>query len=370
MLSPPDLDEIEVSFFGPGYGECALIHVMNNEWIIVDSCIDPMTKNPAALQYLQQIGVNPEDAVKLVVASHWHDDHIRGLSQIYEACRSAEFVMSDALTAKEFLVLSECIGANSMIEGGAGIEEFHKIFQIINESSKKTTSRQYKPPITASENQCIWASSYETSRVTSLSPSSHSKIQSFREIATLLPKVNEPKKWLVPSLPNANHVAVVLWVEVADVTILLGADLEEVGHPCKGWSAIVNSNKRPKGKAHIFKIPHHGSETGDLPNVWGEMLVEDPIAVCSPYSRGKSLPTKSDITRISSRTENAYITSTVKMKVNSVSRDSAVKKTIDEAGIKFLPRIYQPGMVRYRTRQKPEVQLFKGATHLNGFPAS
>ena len=36
----PTAQEIEVSTFGPGFGESIVVHAGNNEWVIVDLCID------------------------------------------------------------------------------------------------------------------------------------------------------------------------------------------------------------------------------------------------------------------------------------------------------------------------------------------
>lgn len=68
-----------------------------------DSCIDSETRQPAALAYFQTLGVNPAEAVRLILATHWHDDHIRGLSQVVAECRKARFCCSAALTHTEFL---------------------------------------------------------------------------------------------------------------------------------------------------------------------------------------------------------------------------------------------------------------------------
>lgn len=98
---PPQPHEIEISLFGPGYGECIVAHLGAGEWMIVDSCIDKSAR-PAALEYLRTIGVNASQHVKWVLATHWHDDHIRGLSDIVSECESAEFACSMALRNKEF----------------------------------------------------------------------------------------------------------------------------------------------------------------------------------------------------------------------------------------------------------------------------
>jgi glyoxylase-like metal-dependent hydrolase (beta-lactamase superfamily II) len=36
------------------------------------------------------------------VATHWHDDHIRGISAVFSECESAQLVISGALDAQDF----------------------------------------------------------------------------------------------------------------------------------------------------------------------------------------------------------------------------------------------------------------------------
>ncbi len=373
MYSPPRSDEIEVSVWGPGYGESVLIHALNNEWIIIDSCIDPITRQPPVLDYLEKINVDPAEAVKLVVATHWHDDHIRGLSKSFDMCKSADFLMSEALMTKEFLVLARTIGKNSQIEGSSGLEEMSNIFSILLEDRDKSSKRKTKVPIRASENKCVWVSPTDSKiRLTSLSPSDYTILQCERGLCDLIPQIRKPKRWMVPKLPNENHVAVVLWLEFADMTLLLGSDLEDDGNLNKGWTAIVNSTRKPKGKAGIYKFSHHGSATGDLGRVWQEMLTEEPYAVCSPFNRGKTLPSPDDVRRICEYTPHAFVTSTKKMNKSHVKKNSAIKKSIAESGIKFHDREYLPGMVRLRkktgvTSSECSCEKFYGADHLSHF---
>ena len=68
-MTAPAFDQIEVSVIGPGYGECSLIHIGDGKWIIIDSCIDNTSEKPAALAYLEGIGVNPAEAVLLIFAT-------------------------------------------------------------------------------------------------------------------------------------------------------------------------------------------------------------------------------------------------------------------------------------------------------------
>jgi hypothetical protein len=62
-LNAPAPHEIEISLFGPGFGESIVVHAGNDHWIIVDSCIDADSGRPAALAYLDSIKVDVSSAV-------------------------------------------------------------------------------------------------------------------------------------------------------------------------------------------------------------------------------------------------------------------------------------------------------------------
>ena len=100
MTEKPQERELEISIFGPGYGESIVIHLGYNNWMIVDSCIDTQTRKPIPVEYLESINVDPETAVKRIVASHWHGDHIRGMSDIVKICKNATFCLSDVFKKK------------------------------------------------------------------------------------------------------------------------------------------------------------------------------------------------------------------------------------------------------------------------------
>jgi len=111
MHRAPNADEVEINIFGPGYGECCLVHIGGGQWIVIDSCVDESGR-PVALAYLERVGVDPAESVKLIIASHWHDDHIRGLSSVLRSCVAAKFCASSALSKKEFLAVLKAYGQN------------------------------------------------------------------------------------------------------------------------------------------------------------------------------------------------------------------------------------------------------------------
>ena len=128
--SPPDIDQVELVLFGPGYGESVLVHLGSNEWIIVDSCMASGSSVPAPIWYLQNIGVDPASAVKLIVATHWHDDHIKGMAQVVQACPSARFCTSPVLGDVEFLAMAIGYDERNMMKFRSGAEEILKVIKV------------------------------------------------------------------------------------------------------------------------------------------------------------------------------------------------------------------------------------------------
>ncbi len=362
MYSRPQNDEIEVSLFGPGYGESVVLHIGSNQWIIVDSCLDPTSQSPVPLNYLNKIDIKPKDAVKQIVATHWHDDHIRGIAEIFRICERAEFVCSAALQTKEFLALCTAYGIRPQMNS-TGIDEFSEILQILD---KRSSNSNYVVPKFASSDKVIFKNDFCT--ITSLSPSDVSLYCAVTELADLIPKKETRKLRLFSQTPN--HLAVVLWVKIKNHNILLGSDLEETGKSGTGWSVIVSSTTRPRGKASLFKIPHHGSQTGDSPSVWTELLENNPVAILTPFSR-HSLPTKKDISRILSNTSRGYSTSPHS---HTVPRKKAkvVEKQIKEVVRNYKQVDYSKGHVRLRAHMNKSlsdwsIDLFDGAVALENF---
>lgn len=366
----PACDEVEVSVFGPGYGECILIHAGDRNLFILDSCIDPASQQPAVLEYLNKINMSPTD-VKLVIATHWHDDHIRGLSKVFKACQNADFTCSDALLATEFKQLVKVYGRQTITKTKTtGVDEFYEIFNELA-SRKKQLGTRYLPPIFATANRCIKRIYIDSMKcdcaIHSLSPSDAAILASKLDIQKLFPDAEQPKRRLLSS--TSNKAAVVLWISIGKLNILLGSDLEESGDSQTGWAVITGSSARPQGRASIFKIPHHGSKNAHHSGIWSDLLIDKPIAVLTPYSRGSyRLPTNDDISRISSLTEQAYATSSFSALSKSMKkRDSTVDKIIRELGYKIRQINNSIGHVRLRTKQgNPwSIELFGDALPLN-----
>lgn len=328
----PRNDEFELTLFGPGYGESLVLHIGDGNWVIVDSHLTP-DDVPRATYYLESIGVNPAEAVCLIVATHWHDDHIRGIADLLEKCCKATFCCANALVEHEFLAAVDALEKRHLTVTGSGAREIYRVF-------KHLVATNTKPCFATADRRILSQGSCE---IWSLSPDDKRIFHFLKSIGSLFPSEGQGKSRVPYQSPN--QVSVVLWVEIGDIAVLLGSDLEQCG-----WTDILQSNSRPNGNASVFKIPHHGSQNADEPEVWNKMLKPNPIAVLTPWTRGRSyLPKQRDIRRILSCSGEAYATSlTNRITRKPMPRPRAVEKTIQESGVKLKQFSISDGWIRLR----------------------
>lgn len=323
----PNEDEVEVNIFGPGYGECCLVHVGGGQWIAIDSCVDTESGRPAALAYLERVGVNPAESVKLVVASHWHDDHIRGLSSLLRTCVAAKFCASAALNKKEFLAVLAAYDQIRTIRSGSGAREIIATLAILKERNNVSH------PIRATASKLLfrWDAAVtghgQPAEVWSLSPSDGQYEKFLLEIGSMVPTESGDKLRLASQSPN--HLSVVTWLSIGNCAFLFGADLEELGKPDLGWSAITVSETRPRGKALFFKIPHHGSHTAHHVDTWQLLVGSEAVSVLTPWNKNRTLPSRSDVERLLDITTHGYSTSNLRPEPIA-RRPYAVEKQIRE----------------------------------------
>jgi hypothetical protein len=308
VSSPPNQDEIEISLFGPGYGECIIIHLGIDCWVVIDSCINPKTKKPIAVEYLNNLNVDLKN-VKLIVATHWHDDHVRGISDVVLNCPEAEFVISEAIVQDEFIKFLSVYFQSTMISSCSGTNELKNVISYLSESGRI--------PKRAISDRKIWVhpSGNEEIRceIFSLSPSDEAILLSNIQIASLIPFLKEEKR-RVPEI-RPNYTSVVLWVNINGKKLLLGSDLENSSSKDIGWEAIVNSKYKPNGKAIVYKVAHHGSENGHNDLLWESMIEDATYAILTPFKNGNvRLPRFKDIKKLIKQCRNSYITSTLKDK--------------------------------------------------------
>jgi len=292
LTDPPSEGEVEVSLFGPGKGESCVVHLGNDDWIIVDSCIDQRSGENAALSYLSAIGVDPSAAVRLVVGTHAHDDHIAGIAEVFDACSESSFVSSSALVKEEFASLLEVDAALQLHVRQSSYSEYRRLRAITRDRGIVAGTACWK---LALEQRALWerpaSSTVSSARVLSVSPSDQAVSRSLIALGKSFPQVNTPRQH--PAV-DPNELSVALWIDAGQHSMLLGADLLKGPAGC-GWQAVLATH-RPHRRASLFKVPHHGAPNAHHDQVFEDFLTGQPVAVLAPYRAGKTpRPSSEDV---------------------------------------------------------------------------
>ena len=323
----PAKDISEVSLFGPGIGECIVIHLGDDKWFIIDSCRCPSTKKPIAIKYLEQLGVDVSTQVEGVLITHWHKDHIDGAFELVNKCDSAQIYFSAALLKEEAIQLSKLYKKNPFVSTDTEIREFRQIIEYLRNRGDYSRAN----PVQASHTICQRNIPLKI-RLLALSPSPQAVTQSTANLFELIPNIDGFRnRNVIGQSKNLN--AVVLYFEFGSFSAIFGSDLEETRNPDTGWSAIINSGMQDNlslEPAELFKIPHHGSANGHNDCVWNLLLDNKPLAITTPYYGGIGLPTEQDVTRILGLTSEFWISKKPRP-ARPPKRDRMVEREMDSA---------------------------------------
>lgn len=362
LITAPSLDQFEFSLFGPGRGECIILHLGDGVWAVIDSCVSAGRRESVALDYLRAIGAMPNQIV-LVVATHWHDDHTRGLSSVMRVADQARFATSAAFKVDEFAKL---IASADPLHRRSGVDEFASIVAVLRDRRRAGLPAGLSEPMWTFPGRAL-VELRGTSRsfpvaIRSMSPSDASVRAAFEEISAALPRESTPVGVVPHRSPNA--ASIVLWVTAGDTRLLLGADLERTTRMGEGWTAILEQHDGVA--AHTLKVPHHGSENADSPEMWSVMLSQEPIAAVAPYSSGVTpLPSSDDLRRLRSRTPQVYCTANPRGS-SPGRRDTFIDKQLKQRTKSRRIVSAQCGQIRVRWRPTdatiaPTIELFSGA---------
>lgn len=321
--SAPSNDEAEISLFGPGVGECIVIHYGQGKWFIVDSCLCPETNEPIALKYLNSINVNVSNQVEGVLITHWHQDHIKGAAEIMKQCTNAKLFLSAALMESEAVNLALLYNKAKIFQVDKEISEFSEIIQFLKNSKALLRIETVKA------NHSFFnlnQNGVAPTKLLALSPSSSAVNQSIANIVDMMPNPDGKRgRNLIKASENLNAVA--MYFSYADFSAVLGSDLEEGQNKNSGWSAVISSNifdNQSLALADLFKVPHHGSENAHNDDVWTQLLKASPLSITTPFLSSR-LPTDQDIQRIKSLSSDFHITHDPKSSTK-IRRDNMVER--------------------------------------------
>lgn len=306
-VDAPAPDEIEVSVFGKGFGEAIAVHVGGHRWIAIDSL--SIGQISVTHHYLSGLGFDPKDHLDVVIATHWHDDHIRGLAQLFESAAAAEMIVPLAMLKTEFIKFAAAFSGQSSTKFSSGVEEFGKILEIAAARHKPNTAYPLRMAYNGYVGYRKPSGSLPHGQQVSLEALSPSNF----DVAAFLHRIGQvnPEAKLLQRAPlyRPNDVSAAYWLQIGNDAVLFGADVENSSGVNSGWNAILNAPVQPIGKASLLKIPHHGGVSGHNDKMWSQFLTEGSIGTLTPWTKGGNrLPSGADIARLITATAESYST--------------------------------------------------------------
>lgn len=307
-----EADELEVTTIGAGSqaGESIVIHLGDGKWAIIDSC-KSSHGIVLPLQHLISLGVNLDNVDK-IVCTHWHQDHIGGLTQVIKECKNAEFYFPLVGQGNNYLRL-----LYKGDEAQSKSSVWHEFIECLQTSEKM----QYF----SGSDKLIYDSCTGIQLFT-LSPSD-AMVDKMLKIMAQYNSDNADYSKINDNILPPNMGCSALLLVTPDGNILLGADLEAnrdsnadvescVGkcEACSdfGWCNVhLHSNTFRKRSFSYFKLPHHASKTGYCDAVWSEHRGEEVISVSTVFinNAGVKLPQKNMLEKYRSLCNSMYLTS-------------------------------------------------------------
>ena len=328
-ITPPKVDEIEFTFFGPGLGESIVVYIPGIGWGVIDSCeFGPATeKFVPPLEYLiyQQV-----KSLAFVILTHPHSDHFSGMDQIIghylgrikRVCRYA------GEGAREFVQYMVQRG----VKGTPGAKSLSVVFKALKKAVENGAERRHlgaMSQIIPRQNISVNGKIIETEML-SLSPSAEDEIAYVDILRKAFAELNSE----VTDIPDRDHnlIASAIWISVGEMVALLGSDVERGRSQSRGWRGIVASIDAPDLAVNALKVPHHGSQNAYYKRAWEEHSRNGKVhSVVTPYIRGSHpTPSKEDIDRIGKYSSNVGLTSQVSYLRAMDVYDRAVARRLPE----------------------------------------
>lgn len=290
-LCHPKPEELTITVIGgAGLGESVVIHIGDGHWIIIDSYVS--NKQSLAYIYLTSIDANL-DNVEMIICSHWHSDHVKGMYQLLTSCKNAMFYVPSVSGSRYY---PEFFAGNikeiEISEEGERtvMEEFHSCMKYAYDNSILDYLERDKTLIKRDiYGQCL--------EIAAISPAKDLRNKFHKMFATK--KDGKYKEYGIE--PNMCSSAILISVN-NELHLLLGADLEcnraeddkdfdgclsrcsERG--IRGWcnTFMESQNHNFVNKYSYVKIAHHSSETGYCPKLWNEKVTDDVIGVTTVFN--------------------------------------------------------------------------------------
>lgn len=278
----PADDEYEVTLLGRGVGESCVVHLGQQQWMIVDSFFDSELREPAAKVYLDEIGVGRHE-VEFVVLTHLDRDHYLGIAQLHDYYTTASLMLPASCNTQN---LSKLYGDLDTELGGVP-------GAIASAERRKVPDG--RPSLAFLQDMTDVRDPHGGGRVRALAPTAQAVAAARNEIGQALRTGDLAA--VVSKLKNDNRTSVVLHALLGDRAALLGGDL--LNEPSAfGWPEVVRATAgRALAKADLVKVPHHGSKGAHHDDAWQALVVQQPVMLVAPFWN-QGLPLPRDVDRL------------------------------------------------------------------------
>lgn len=316
----PANHKVKVVVFGRGTGEAILIEISANEWIAVDCFNHPKEKKPAAISYLEKKGIDPKVALKKIIITHFHEDHIKGMLEMIKAASdNCNVYISQALTAKEAFEYYSNLNVLHDNPNLSGVSELCNITNYMDSLNRSV--------IKVKQDQVIYNN--DNYQITAIAPSEFDSQKSQEKFISLLSKTEDG---VIPQAAkiNPNHFCIVLNISCkkTNKNIVLGADLEICPSPEGGWNSAMSSVMAPAHNSiQVMKIPHHGSCTGFHEKTWEDHVEKDAISILTTFDKS-NLPRAEYINLYKKYTNNLLST--------TIPKERHKKDILNRAALKII----------------------------------
>jgi beta-lactamase superfamily II metal-dependent hydrolase len=299
LAIPPRPEELELTLFGPGYGESIVLHIPGLGWGVVDSCSWRPLGQPAKTPPLEYLRLLSVDSLFFIILTHPHEDHYQGMAEILRAYRGriryvSRYHGEGVRELKVYLARQRLTGRSGM----ASLGEVFTAMEEAKEGGAYELRLSEMTQIIAHQNLQVGESPIFGVQIVALSPSAESGERYTNLLRQSIPNVGERVLPLKDELHN--YIASAISLAAGQVRVILGSDLESGATDRMGWRGVLSNPDRHNLSADLVKVAHHGSRNAHFQGAWqlhGEGGL--PLAVLTPWDRGaKPLPQESDIQRL------------------------------------------------------------------------
>lgn len=360
---------------GPSQGESVLIHYGDGMWIMVDSCTYGGENLP--LLVLEKLHAE-KTSVTRVICTHWHDDHVAGLSEILKECPNSYFLVPSVTNAiilpQYFVYKSEKAVKENEKEAW---QMFQKCLDVLSKRDNVLDPElKEKQFVKIGESILDYDTHHTHVDIKALSPSQ----QMCSKFGQMLADGDANTCDFDDSEIEPNMCSITIGIKFGENrrSLFLGADLECNRPPDSAYNSCVEEcaerhglgmcnlkgsrHLEPFGQFSYTKINHHSSKTGYCCHYWDALVAEDNIGVSTVFT-SKNLPRREMASLYYEKNYSFYMTSHKPMK--KLKKNDFTKILGDKQYITSLRQIdTTPGIVI--TKYDLETGNYKGTeTFLN-----